>query len=49
MEKTSYKKVGGEIVGNNDEWNIDSYTNTFTKRAKFQPQIFDKLKDCNWH
>lgn len=34
---------------NNDEWDIDLYTNTFTARAALQPQIFDKLKDCNWH
>lgn len=36
-------------MGNNNEWNIYSYTNTFTKRATLQPQIFDKLEDCNWH
>lgn len=33
----------------NDEWDINSYTETFTARATLQPQIFDKLKDRNWH
>ena len=31
------------------DWNIDLYIETFTSRATLQPQIFNKLKDCNWH
>lgn len=30
-------------------WDIDSYKKTFTKRAKLQPAIFDRLSDCEWH
>jgi hypothetical protein len=36
-------------MSNNDEWNIESYTNTFTNRAQCQPLVFNRLKDCNWH
>jgi len=30
-------------------WNIELYIKTFTSRATLQPQIFNKLKDSNWH
>jgi len=36
-------------MASNDEWDINSYIDTFTPRANLQPQIFNKLKDCNWH
>jgi hypothetical protein len=36
-------------LASNIDWDIDTYSNTFTTRATLQPQIFDKLKDCNWH
>ena len=35
-------------MASNDEW-ISIHIDTFTPRANLQPQIFNKLKDCNWH
>lgn len=30
-------------------WTIDKYKKAFTQRAQYQPAIFDKLSDCQWH
>ncbi|WP_124098668.1 restriction endonuclease [Ruminococcus sp. Marseille-P6503] len=32
-----------------NNWTIEKYKNTFTNRAKYQPAIFDRLSDCQWH